>query len=180
MEAREKQLLLDLRDARTSHRAFASLVERYQKQVYAIIRKMLIDHDDTNDAVQETFIKVWKSLKKFDEKSDLFTWIYRIATNEALQVLRKRRTQKTTGTDSYEMLAGSLVANQQLNGDEVQMKLQLAILKLPDKQRLIFNLKYYEDLKYEQIAEITDTSVGALKAGYHHAVKKIGIILGMD
>jgi RNA polymerase sigma factor (sigma-70 family) len=142
---------------------------------------MVIDHDDANDVVQEVFIKIHKSINSFREDSQLFTWIYRIATNESLSYLaRKKRRFFLPIEDVSGQLAAALDQNPTLTGDDIQMKLQKALLKLPDKQRLVFNMKYFEDLSYEQMADITGTSVGALKASYHHAVKKIEEFLSPD
>jgi RNA polymerase sigma factor (sigma-70 family) len=142
--------------------------------VYSHVRKMVIDHDDADDVTQEVFIKIHRYIESFREDSQLFTWIYRIATNECLSFLqrKKRRFFLPIGDVEGELCA-KLESTPGLNGDEIQLKLQKALLKLPDKQRLVFNMKYYEDLTYEQMSEITNTSVGALKASYHHAVKKI-------
>jgi RNA polymerase sigma-70 factor (ECF subfamily) len=150
------------------------LVRTYQQRVYAHVRKMVIDHDDADDITQEIFIKIHKHIDGFREDAQLFTWIYRIATNECLTFLqkKKRRFFLPIGDLAGE-LSAKLDANPGLSGDEIQLKLQKALLQLPDKQRLVFNMKYFDDLTYEQIAEITKTSVGALKASYHYAVKKI-------
>ncbi len=139
---------------------------------------MVIDHDDTNDLVQEVFIKVWKNIEKFREDAKLYTWIYKIATNECLTFLtkKKRRLFLPIG-DVENELSGKIDTNANTTGEEIQLKLQKALLKLPNKQRIVFNMKYFDDMKYEAIAEITETSVGALKASYHHAVKKIEEIL---
>lgn len=134
---------------------------------------MVISHDDADDVLQEVFIKVWDNLWSFRGNAQLFTWLYRIATNEALNYLRKQKRLRFFTAEINEALIEMLPDQLSPNADEVERKLQHAILRLPDKQRLVFHLKYYEDLSYEQIAEITDTSVGALKASYHHAVKKI-------
>ena len=154
--------------------AFNLIVERYQQRLYWHIRKMLIDHDDTDDTLQETFVKAWSGLENFREESGLFTWLYRIATNEALSFLkRKKRKAMFSFSDVEYKMSENLEADEYFNGDAIQLKLQKAILKLPEKQRLVFNMKYYDDLKYEEISAILDISVGALKASYHHAVKKI-------
>ena len=135
---------------------------------------MVIDHDDADDLTQEVFIKIHRHIDNFREDSSLFTWIYRIATNECLSFLqRKKRRFFLPIGDVEGELSAKLETNAGLSGDEIQLRLQKALLKLPDKQRLVFNMKYFEDLPYERISEITDTSVGALKASYHHAVKKI-------
>jgi len=158
--------------------AFNQLVRKYQQKIYWHIRKMVIDHDDADDVVQETFIKVWQGLQNFRSDSQLYTWIYRIATNESLNFLQKKRRQNHVpleNDDSLDLLntLESSISQDYISGDEIQIKLQKALLQLPDKQRLVFNMKYYDDMKYEEIAEITGTSVGALKASYHLAVKKI-------
>ncbi len=142
---------------------------------------MVIDHDDADDLVQEVFVKVWKNLDKFREDSRLYTWIYRIATNECLNFLqRKKKRFFLPIHDVAGELTGKLDAAILLDGDAIEMKLQKALLKLPDKQRLVFNMKYFDDMKFDEISEITDTSVGALKASYHHAVKKIEEFLKTD
>lgn len=142
---------------------------------------MVIDHDDTDDLVQEVFVKVWKNLGKFREDSKLYTWVYRIATNECLNFLRKKKRRFFVPIHDLEgELTEKLTQNIVPTGDEVQTKLQKALLKLPDKQRLVFNMKYFDDMKFTDIAEITGTSVGALKASYHHAVKKIEDLINTD
>lgn len=169
----EKLLQLCL-DPDTANYGFNLLVRKYQEQVYQLIRRMLIDHNDTDDAVQETFVKVWKSLSKFRSDSQLYTWIYRIATNEALYTLRKRKRRFFLPIVDYEdHLAQSLEHDEALSGDQIQLKLQKAILKLPEKQRLVFNLKYFSEMKYADMSKVLGTSEGALKASYHIAVKKI-------
>lgn len=169
-----------LRNPERRREAFPQLVKEYQQRVYRIVRKMVISHDDADDIVQDVFVKIWYNLDNFKAESSLFTWIYRIATNESLQYLRKRKNQSWFKTDISEELENALVSDKHIDADEIQLKLQKAILQLPDKQRLVFNLKYYEDLTYEQIAEITDSSVGSLKASFHHATKKIEEFLQDD
>jgi RNA polymerase sigma-70 factor (ECF subfamily) len=150
------------------------LVRKYQKQVYWTVRRIVIDHDDANDVVQNSFIKIWKSLDNFREDSKLFTWIYRIATNESITFLKQKRTKFFIPfVDIEKQLSNSLESDSYFKGDEIQLKLQKAILTLPEKQRLVFNMKYFDELKYEDMSEILGTSVGALKASYHIAVKKI-------
>lgn len=142
---------------------------------------MVIDHDDSDDLVQEVFVKVWKYLDNFRGDSQLYTWIYRIATNECLSFLAKKKKRFFLPiVDVEKELSNHLDSGHYISGDEVQLKLQKALLKLPDKQRLVFNMKYFDDMKYQQISEITETSIGALKASYHHAVKKIEEILTSD
>ncbi len=170
----DKDLLLKLSDPETRNYGFNLLVREYQQKIYWLIRKMVIDHDDADDLVQEVFIKIWKNLDSFREDSRLYTWIYRIATNETLNFLRKKKNKYFLPIhDVQGDLNRKLSSSSHIDGDEIQMKLQKALLTLPDKQRLVFNMKYFDDLKYEEISEITGTSVGSLKANYHHAVKKI-------
>ena len=156
-------------------------MEEYKERVYWLVRKMVIDHDDSNDLVQEIFVKVWNNLDSFRADSQLFTWIYRIATNECLNFLKKKKRRFFLPIGDVESeLNDILDSGQYISGDDIQMKLQKALLKLPDKQRMVFNLKYYEDMKYTEMSEVTGTSVGALKASYHHAVKKIEKLLNHD
>lgn len=170
----DKDLLLKLRDPETRNYGFNLLVRKYQQKMYWHIRKMVIDHDDADDLVQECFVKVWKNIDSFREDAQLYTWIYRIATNECLNFLRKKKNRFFLPIhDIQHELTQKLDNGTLMDGDEIQIKLQKALLKLPDKQRLVFNMKYFDDLKYEEIAEITKTTVGSLKASYHHAVKKI-------
>lgn len=170
----DKELLSKIRNPETRNYGFNLLVREYQKRVYWHVRKMVIDHDDADDLTQEVFIKIHRHIDNFREDAQIFTWIYRIATNECLSFLqRKKRRFFLPIGDVEGELTGKLQTSAGFSGDEIQMKLQKALLKLPDKQRLVFNMKYFEDMPYEQISEITDTSVGALKASYHHAVKKI-------
>jgi RNA polymerase sigma-70 factor (ECF subfamily) len=170
----DKELLAKIRDPESRNYGFNMLVRTYQQRVYWHVRKMVIDHDDADDLTQEVFIKVHKHIDSFRADSQLFTWIYRIATNECLNFLaRKKRRFFLPIEDVAEQLTGKLDSGELVGGDEIQLKLQKAMLRLPDKQRLVFNMRYYEDIPYEEMAEITGTSVGALKASYHHAVKKI-------
>lgn len=150
------------------------LVRVYQQKVYWHIRKMVIDHDDSDDITQEVFIKIHKAIHNFREDSQLFTWIYRIATNECLTFLAKKKRRFFLPLEDVQReLSAKIDSSDGIGGDAIQKKLQKALLTLPDKQRLVFNMKYYEEMPYEQMSEITGTSVGALKASYHHAVKKI-------
>ncbi len=170
----DKELLAKLRNPETRNYGFNMLVRQYQQRVYWHVRKMVIDHDDADDLTQEIFIKIHKAIDQFREDALLFTWIYRIATNECLSFLQKKRRRfflplEDVGAElSRKVDEGDL-----MSGEDIQKKLQKALLKLPDKQRLVFNMKYFDEMPYEQIADITATSVGALKASYHHAVKKI-------
>lgn len=177
----EEQIIKKIREEETRNYGFNLLVREYQERVYWHVRKMVIDHDDADDLVQEVFVKVWKNLGKFREDSKLYTWVYRIATNECLNFLRKKKRRFFVPIHDLEGdLTKKLAQNIAPTGDEVQMKLQKALLKLPDKQRLVFNMKYFDDMKFTDIAEITGTSVGALKASYHHAVKKIEDLINTD
>ncbi|MBN2482078.1 MAG: RNA polymerase sigma factor [Bacteroidales bacterium] len=154
--------------------AFNLIVLKFQERLYWHIRKILIDHDDTDDILQNTFVKVWNGLENFRLDSGLYTWLYRIATNEALSFLNQKKRRLALSLATLEKkLSDSLDADEYFNGDELQIKLQKALLTLPDKQRIVFNMKYFDEMKYEEIAEILGTSVGALKASFHHAVKKI-------
>ncbi|GAB3835718.1 RNA polymerase sigma factor [Hymenobacter jeollabukensis] len=170
----DQDILLKFRDPASRNLAFNQLVRKYQSKVYWHVRKMVVDHADADDLTQDVFIKVWNHLENFRQDASLYTWIYRIATNECLNFLSsKRRKFFLPLNDVGAELTQKLEADEQLAGDEVELKLQKAILRLPDKQRLVFNLRYYDEMPYEQMAEVTGTSVGALKASYHHAVKKI-------
>lgn len=169
----DSALLAKIRDPDTRNYGFNLLVREYQQRVYWHIRKMVIDHDEADDLTQETFIKVYGAIDRFREDSKLFTWIYRIATNECLNFLSRKKRKFFLPLVDVEQELQAKVQAADLGGDEVQKKLQLALVKLPDKQRLVFNMKYFDDMSYEDIAAVTDTSVGALKASYHHAVKKI-------
>ncbi len=173
-EYSDKELLEKFLDENTRHYAFNLLVNQYQQRLYWHIRRILLDHDDSNDVIQNVFIKVWKNLENFRQDSLLYTWLYRIATNEALTFLKqkKRRSFVSFSDVEYEM-ADTLSNDPLFTGDKIQMRLQQAILKLPPQQRLVFNMKYFDAMKYEEISEILGVTVGALKATYHHAVKKI-------
>jgi len=149
-------------------------MEKYQERLYWHCRRLLISHDDADDALQNTFVKVWKNLENFREESELYTWLFRIATNESLSMIKSRKRRQLNMDDGeFPNLAENLEADQWFDGDQVQQKLQQAIQALPEKQRLVFNLRYYEEMKYEEMSRVLDTSVGALKASYHHAMKKI-------
>lgn len=173
-EYTDKELLSQFRDPNTRNYAFNLLVRKYQKKIYWHIRRMVVDHDDANDVVQNVFIKVWRGLDKFKEESQLYTWLYRIATNESLSFLKQRRGGIFVSFDDVShQLSGALEDDAYFKGDAIQKKLQQAILTLPEKQRIVFNLKYFDEMKYEDMSQVLETSVGALKASYHHAVKKI-------
>jgi RNA polymerase sigma-70 factor (ECF subfamily) len=156
-------------------------LQKYQERLYWQIRKIVVSHDDADDVLQNSMIKVWKSLSDFRSESGLYTWLYRIATNESLSFLKQKK-KKTFApwVDVEQRISENLEADPWFNGDEIQLKLQQAILKLPEKQRIVFNMKYFDEMKYKEMSEILGTSVGALKASYHHAVKKIESMLGGD
>jgi len=170
----EKKFIADLLHPKTQNQAFEILLKNFQKPLYNHIRNIVLNHDDANDILQNTFVKVFQNLDKFKGESKLFSWMYRIATNEALTFLSKK---SKLGGISSEALQNKTIANLQsdiyFDGNEIQIKLQKAIALLPEKQQLVFKMKYFEELKYEEISEILGTSVGALKASYHIAVKKI-------
>jgi RNA polymerase sigma-70 factor (ECF subfamily) len=170
----DKELLQIFNTGENPDYTFGLIVKRYQEKLYWHIRKIVITHEDANDVIQETFIKAWNNLGNFRGDSKLFTWLFRIATNEALSHLKcSRRKTRIPFIDLENKLVNTMEGDYYFNGDELQLKFQKAILKLPEKQRLVFNMKYFDDMKYDKIAKILDTSVGALKASYHHAVKKI-------
>ncbi|MBN4065723.1 sigma-70 family RNA polymerase sigma factor [Candidatus Amoebophilus asiaticus] len=181
MASPDSEILAKFKNPDTRNYAFNLLVQKYQKRLYWHVRRMVIDHDDADDVVQNVFIKVFKSLDKFKEESKLYTWLYKIATNESITFINKKRTRFFIPMEDVEhQLSESLEDDNYYSGDEVQMKLQKALLSLPEKQRLVFNMKYYDDLKYKEMSEILGTSVGALKASFHHAVKKIEKYLSED
>jgi RNA polymerase sigma-70 factor (ECF subfamily) len=159
-------------------KGFRIVVERYSSKLYWHIRRIVILHEDADDALQNTFINAWRNIDNFRNESSIYTWLYAIATNESLAIINKRKKNAAVPIDDL----GSYFANSQegstwFDGDEAQIKLQNAILRLPEKQRIVFNLKYFNDMTYEEMSKILDTSVGALKASYHHAVKKIENII---
>jgi RNA polymerase sigma-70 factor (ECF subfamily) len=170
----EETLVYQLKDGNTRASAFEVLVNTYKKPLYWHIRRIVLDHDDTDDVLQNTFIKIFRNIEGFKGDSKLYSWMYRIATNESLSFLKSK--SKILGQDLQgyqETMANNLEADVYFEGDAIQLKLQKAIATLPEKQKLVFNMKYFEELKYEEISEILETSVGGLKASYHLAVKKI-------
>ncbi|MEC4048645.1 sigma-70 family RNA polymerase sigma factor [Flavobacterium sp. SUN046] len=170
----EKDFIEQLLNTETQNKAFRELVRIYQKPLYNHIRNIVLNHDDTDDVLQNTFVKVFQYLKDFKGESKLFSWIYRIATNEAISFInQKAKKHQTTSEAIQSKIVENLKADVYFDGDEIQIKLQKAILLLPEKQQLVFRMKYFEELKYEEISEILGTTVGGLKASYHHAVKKI-------
>ena len=174
----DKTILELFKDEKTRNAALTHLISKYQQRLYWHIRKIVISHDDSDDVLQNTFIKIWKGLENFKEESQLFTWLYRIATNEALTLLRQKQKMQTSSIHPIEYeLSKNLESDEYFTGDEIQLKLQQAILTLPEKQRLVFNMRYYDETPYEEMSQILDTSVGALKASYHIAAKKIEELL---
>lgn len=170
----DEELLSLLREPDTLREGFAKLVSEYSEQLYWQIRKMVLSHDDANDILQEVFIKAWSSIDNFRGEAKLSTWLYRIAINESITFINKMRAQNNISIDEDDsFLINQLEGDKYFDGDETQKLLQKAILTLPEKQRLVFQMKYFDEMKYEEISEILGTSVGALKASYHHAVKKI-------
>jgi RNA polymerase sigma factor (sigma-70 family) len=170
----DKEILDMYRAESSRNMALHHLIQKYQQKLYWQIRKIVIDHDDADDVMQNTFIKVWKGLENFKEESQLFTWLYRIATNESLTFLKQKQKQNTVSLHPIEyQLSKSLESDEHFKGDAIQLKLQQAILTLPEKQRIVFNMRYYDEMPYEQMSEVLETSVGALKASYHHAAKKV-------
>lgn len=171
----EKELVKQLRDEKTAHRAFETLLKSYTEPVYWQIRRMVLNHDDANDVVQNVFIKAWTNLHNFRGEAKLSTWLFKIAVNESINFLNKekRREQVSGDEEDDSIYLKNLEADSYFDGDSLQKEFQVAIAKLPEKQRLVFNMRYYEEMKYEEMSEILGTSVGALKASYHHAVKKL-------
>ncbi len=173
-EYSDKELLKIIQQKNKRNYGFDLLVKKYQERLYWHIRKMVINHEDSDDLLQNTFIKAWQAIGSFRAESGIYTWLYRIATNECLTFLKsKKKKYFLPLIDVEAQLENSLESDPYFSGDKAQLKLQKALLKLPEKQRLVFNMKYFDEMKYEAISEILDTSVGALKASYHHAVKKI-------
>jgi len=168
----DEEILILFKSTNKSELAFGMLLDKYHQKLYWHIRRIVISHDDADDISQNTWIKIWENLNSFKGESKLYTWIYRIATNEAYTFLNKKKMHVDIDHPSME-LAEKLTAANYFNGNTAELKLQQAILTLPEKQRIVFNMKYYENIKYEEMSEILETSVGALKASYHHAVKKI-------
>jgi len=170
----EKRLVTALQNPKTQDVAFRTLMTLYKERLYWHIRNIVKTHDDTDDVLQNTFVKVYRNIGKFKGDSKLYSWLYRIATNESITHINKiAKRQQISVEDVQYQLADSLHAHSYYSGDEIQAKLQMALAKLPQKQQLVFNMKYYEEMKYREISNVLGTSVGALKASYHHAVKKI-------
>lgn len=170
----DEQILALLSEERSAERGFRLLAQQYQERLYWHIRRMVVEHEDANDVLQNCLVKVFRSIHQFEGKSKLFTWLYRIATNEAITFLQqKQRRQSSSIDDEGQGLAGRLQADPYFDGDDLQLKLQEALHKLPEKQRQVFHLRYYDEMSYKEMSELLDTSEGALKASFHHAVKKV-------
>jgi len=174
MQYDEAEIISRLKDPDKQNDAFAVIVRHYSERLYWHIRKMVLSHDDANDILQNTFLKAWQGIELFRGDAKLSTWLYKISINESITFLNKQRSQNKLSIDDVDSyLLNRLESDEYIDGDETQMKLQKAILNLPEKQRLVFNMRYFEEMKYEEMSDILGTSVGALKASYHHAVKKI-------
>lgn len=174
MHADDKDLLHEFRQAHTKEKAFTGIIKKYQEKLYWHVRRMVIDHDDANDVLQNMFIKVWNGLNNFREDSQLYTWLYRIATNESLTFLEQSKKRTAVSLSDVETgLANKIIADKNFDANRLEWKLQVAIQQLPEKQRIVFNLRYYDEMPYEEMSKVLGTSEGALKASYHHAAKKI-------
>ena len=168
------ELLAQFRQPETKERAYTSIVRKYQERLYWHIRRMVVNHEDANDVLQNVFIRVWNGLDNFREDSKLYTWLYRVATNECLSFLEQQKKKASVSlSDVEEGLINQVRADKDFDAQKIEWKLQLAIQKLPEKQRIVFSLRYYDEMPYEEMSRVLDTSEGALKASYHHAVKKI-------
>ncbi|MEP7106596.1 MAG: RNA polymerase sigma factor [Ferruginibacter sp.] len=170
----DNELLTQFKDPVTKERGFTAIIKKYQEKLYWHIRRLVVDHEDANDVLQNMFIKVWNGLENFREDSQLYTWLYRIATNESLTFIEQQKKRSAVSIDKVENgLINRLRADKNFDINKAEWKLQLAMQQLPDKQRAVFNLRYYDEMPYEEMSRVLETSEGALKASYHHAVKKI-------
>lgn len=177
----EEELILRLTSEATKDSAFKDLLTLYKERLYWHIRKIVVNHDDADDVLQNTFIKVYKNIHSFKGESKLFSWIFRIATNEAFtQLKRNSKLKSISSQELQDQTIANLEADVYFEGDEIQLKLQKAIATLPQKQKLVFNMRYFDDMKYADMSQILETSEGALKASYHIAVKKIEAYLAND
>lgn len=174
MQHEDRELLQQFKQPELKEKAFTAIIKKYQEKLYWHIRRMVIDHDDANDVLQNVFIKVWNALANFREDSQLYTWLYRIATNECLTFLEQQKRKQAASFDEMESgLSNKIKADEGFDANRLEWKLQLAIQQLPEKQRIVFNLRYYDEMPYEEMSRVLETSEGALKASYHHAAKKI-------
>ncbi len=170
----DSELLHQFREAATKESAYTAIIRKYQEKLYWHIRRMVVDHDDANDVLQNVFIRVWNGLENFREDSQLYTWLYRIATNESLTFIESAKKRSAVSLSDVESgLSNKIKADQNFDANKLEWKLQLAIQQLPEKQRVVFTLRYYDEMPYEEMSRVLETSEGALKASYHHAVKKI-------
>jgi RNA polymerase sigma factor (sigma-70 family) len=170
----DNELLLRFKSADTREAAFTDLIKKYQERLYWHIRRMVVSHEDANDLLQNVLIRVWNALEKFREESQLYTWLYRIATNECLSFLEQKKKRTTLQlSDDENGLVQQLKADADFDPQKLEWKLQVAIQQLPEKQRIVFSLRYFDEMPYEEMSNVLDTSEGALKASYHHAAKKI-------
>lgn len=173
-ELTDSELLVQFRQPQSREAAFTKIIKKYQERLYWHIRRLVVTHDDANDVLQNVFIRVWKGLDNFKEESQLYTWLYRIATNESLTFLEGQKKRSAISLSDVEGgLSNTLKAEKGFDANKLEWKLQLAIQQLPEKQRAVFTLRYYDEMPYEEMSRVLDTSAGALKASYHHAVKKI-------
>jgi len=175
----DDEILKQIADPKQEEKGFKLLMLKYQESLYWHINRMVNNHDDCNDVLQNTFIKVYKNINGFESKSKLYTWLYKIATNETITFLNKRKRKRTESIEETESV-GAMTANDSVDGDQLILRLNQAVSLLPKKQKLVFNMRYYDEMTYDQISEILGTSVGGLKASYHHAVKKIEKFLKVD
>lgn len=174
MHVTDKELLFQFKEPATKERAFNAIVKKYQEKLYWHIRRMVVDHEDANDVLQNVCIKVWNALEQFREDSQLYTWLYRIATNECLTFLEQQKRRSAISLeDADAALSDKIKADDGFDANQLEWRLQLAIQQLPEKQRLVFNLRYYDEMPYEEMSRVLETSEGALKASYHHAARKI-------
>jgi RNA polymerase sigma factor (sigma-70 family) len=174
----EQALVRQLKDKTTQEKAFRILISQYKERLYWHVRKIVISHDDADDVLQNTFIKIYRSIDKFNSESKIYSWMYRIATNEAITFINKKAKEKKVDISEYNLnMIHTLQEDSLYDGNEIQLVLQQAIATLPKKQQLVFNMKYFDEIKYSDMSEMLETSVGALKASYFHAVKKIEKII---
>ncbi|MNU25688.1 MULTISPECIES: RNA polymerase sigma factor [Edaphocola] len=177
----DKDLLAAFKVEATRERAYTRIVKKYQERLYWHIRRMVINHEDANDVLQNVFIKIWTYLENFREESNLYTWMYRIATNETLTFLEKEKKRSSLSFSDHESgLSNKLQAEKGFDANKLEWRLQQAIQSLPDKQKQVFLLRYYDEMPYEEMSKVLETSTGALKASYHHAVKKVEEFLKKD
>ncbi len=170
----DQALIASFKDEKQRENAFTQLVRKYQERLYWHVRRMVVEHEDANDVLQNVFIKVWRNLSEFRGEANLYTWLYRIATNETLTWLEQQKKRSSISLDDADnTLSEKLVSQKGFDSNKIEWKLQQAIQQLPDKQRIVFNLRYYDEMPYDEMANVLNTSVGALKASYHHAVKKV-------